>query len=266
MKKRISLLLALVFIFAMVAACADDPQEPPAEPGVDDIAPPEVDDEPELDLDYEPEADEPEDDDSEPELEPITPRGDAPAPGDVLDAKDFDSNENPVPLGQWVAVQVNNPALRDRDYVHVRIVGIISDQDEVQAALDAYEGNRDFTLTDEIARDVEWRIMEFELHFPEEWYAPDRGISSIPSLSFRARPLETTSFRVGTISFIGVGTSYSLEINRGAPNPHPGDTVLERRLFSIVNLYDEGEYTFQFTWYDGEIVAANAWELFFATN
>ena len=48
--------------------------------------------------------------------------------------------------------------------------------------------------------------------------------------------------------------------------PKPGDTVSEKSIFTILKNYDESEYVFHLTWYDGEIVTEKARELYFAVT
>lgn len=261
MKKCIALFLALALMFILVAACAEDAENEPGEVVVDPAAPIESE-EPETEPESEPETEtEPE---SEPELEaePAQPARDGDSDIDTLDARDFDSAENAVPLGQWVRFKTRNHVSDESEYIYIRIVSVSRNEAEVQAALDAYDGMWDLTLSEEMARDIEFGLLTYEVHVPSGFSANDWGVT-VPSINLRARSLDGGGFRLGGVSFIGVGSSYSMNINRGSDRPQPGDTITEQSLFSILIAFDESEYIFNFRWYDGEINTENARELYF---
>ena len=185
---------------------------------------------------------------------------------DAEDATPYNTKDNAVPLGKWVYIQNKNYTSGEYEPFYIRVTSVIRDQDEIQAALDAYEGNRDFSLSEDLARDIEYGIIEYEIYFSPDYEAREYGIT-VPSTSFSATPTETSGFRTpGGMSYIGVGGAYDLEYNGRNFNPHPGDTVQERSIFTVLKNYDESEYVLRVNWYDGEIVVENARELYFAAS
>ena len=183
---------------------------------------------------------------------------------DAEDATSYNTKENAVPLGKWVYYQEKNYTSGEYEPLYFRIVRVIRDEAEIQAEIDAYTGIMDFSLTENQARDIEYGILEYEIYFAPDYEAPDYGITA-PSVSLRAQALETTGFKTdGGMSYIGIGSSYSLNSGDSNNLPKPGDIMSQKRLFTILKNYDESEYVLATTWYDGEIVTEKARDLYFA--
>jgi hypothetical protein len=190
--------------------------------------------------------------------------------GDVdVDAKDanlYNTKENAAPLGQWVTFKSMNFVSDEYEPYYIRIVGVSRDQAEIQKAIDSYSGIMDFSLTDDQARDIEYGIVEYEIYYAPDYTASDNGII-IHSQSMSATALATTGFETdGGMTYIGVGTAYDLGLNGSSYKVKPGEIATQKSLFSILKNYDESEYVFEISWYDGEIVSENARELFLAAK
>ncbi len=179
------------------------------------------------------------------------------------DANLYNTKENPVPLGKWVCYQAPNYTSDTYEPFYVRIVGVSRDPAEVQAAIDAYDGIMDLTLTEDQARDIEFGIVKYEIYFAPDYSAAEYGIT-VPTMSWSALSKEGGFKTDGGMSYIGIGSAYSLGFSDSGDNPQPGDTVPGKSLFTILKNYDESEYLFSNTWYDGEIVSEKARELYFS--
>lgn len=180
------------------------------------------------------------------------------------DANLYNTKENPVPLGKWVCYQAPNYTSDTYEPFYVRIIGVSRDPAEVQAAIDAYDGIMDLTLTADQARDIEFGIVKYEIYFAPDYSAEKYGIT-VPTISWDASPKEGVGFKTdGGMSYIGIGSAYNLRLSDSGDNPQPGDTVPGKSLFTILKNYDESEYLFSTTWYDGEIVSEKARELYFS--
>lgn len=183
---------------------------------------------------------------------------------DAKDASEFNTKENAVPLGQWVYYTKENYTSKEFGPFYVRITGVNRDQKAVEAELEAYDGIMDFTLSEDQARDIEYGIVEYEIYFAPDYAASEYGIT-VPSVSWGASPLEGSGFKTdGGMSYIGVGSEYELSDSSSEGPVHPGSIVSAKGLFSILKNYDESEYVFEMTWYDGEIETENARDLYFA--
>jgi len=183
---------------------------------------------------------------------------------DAVDASPYNTKDNAVPLGQWVYYQDKNFESGEYEPFYLRIVRVSRDDTEIQRELDSYSGRRDFSLSEDQARDIEFGLVEYEIYFAPDYTAHERGILT-PSVRLSATPIATAGFRTaGGMSYIGVGSTYSLEIRKSDYRSQPGDILREKGLFTVLKNYDESEYVFSVPWYDGEIVAEKARDLYFA--
>jgi len=191
-------------------------------------------------------------------------------PGEMtIEAHDgnlFNEKDKAVPLGEWAFYWDKNFTSGEYEPFYVRIIRVSRDSAEIQAAMDAYSGIMDFTLTDEQAKDIEFGLLEYEVYYAPDYTTPSHGIS-LPRVSWSALPTETSGFRnADGVAFIGVGSVYGLNITPSNTRFKPGDTVTEKGLFTILKNYDESEYVFRISWYDGEIVAEKARQLYFTAS
>jgi len=274
MMKMLGILLSIALILVLFTACADttvdrsDTERPEQSSEISaetSDSPEVVTTPPTIESDVPTKETEESTDSQEPETA-VTNKPDSPAISDIeaVDANLYNTKDNAVPLGQWVYYQAKNFTSDEYEPYYVRIIRISRDQAEIQAAIDNYSGYRDFSLTEEQARDIEYRLIEYEIYFSPDYAASDYGIS-IPTLNWNATPIETAGFRTdGGMSYIGVGGTDSLNINGSSYHPQPGDTVKEKGLFSVLKNYDESEYVFHIGWYDGEIVTEKARDLYLA--
>ena len=185
---------------------------------------------------------------------------------DAEDATPYNTKDNAVPLGQWVYYQSKNFTSGEKEPFYIRIINVSRDEAEIQTAIDSFGGNRDFSLSEDQARDIEYGMVEYEIYFAPDYASPERGIS-IPSTSMSATPIETVGFKTaGGMSYIGVGRTYELQINGSSFRAQPGEIVREKSLFTVLKNYDESEYVFRISWYDGEIATENARDLFLAAK
>jgi hypothetical protein len=185
---------------------------------------------------------------------------------DAKDATPYNTKENPVPLGQWVYFQKENYASDKYEPYYLRVVGVSRDQAEVKAAIDAYRGIMDLSLTADQARDIEYGIVEYEVYFAPDYTADKNGIM-IPSLTWNATPIKTVMFETkGGMPYVGVGSEYEVDTHDSTFHPQHGDTVREKSLFTVLKNYNESEYVFEMRWYDGEIVDEKRHELYFALS
>ena len=202
---------------------------------------------------------------------PESTKTDKPADPVVLgieaeDATPYNTKDNAVPFGKWVYCQEKNYTSGEYGPFYIRIVRVSRDQAEVNAAIDSYSGIMDFSLTEDQARDIEYGIVEYEIYYEPDYAAPDFGIT-VQSVRLSATPINSVGFKTeGGMSYIGVGSAYSLNINGSNFHPHPGDTVREQSLFTVLKNYGESDYVFSKPWYDGEIVAEKQRDLFFAAG
>ncbi|MCL2253792.1 MAG: hypothetical protein FWC09_05040 [Lachnospiraceae bacterium] len=187
----------------------------------------------------------------------------------TIEAEDgniFNSKENPVPFGQWVFFQEKNFTSGEYEPFYVRIINVVNDSAAIEKAIEGYSGIMDLSLSEDQARDIEFRMFEYEVYFAPDYACSEYGITP-PTVRISANPTKTVSFQTeGGMSYIGVGSSYDLNINKGSDRPQPGDTITEKSVFTILKNYDEGEYVFRISWYDGEIVTEKARELYFASK
>lgn len=182
------------------------------------------------------------------------------------DANLYNTKENAVPLGQWVYYQNKNYTSGEYEPFYVRIIGVSRDEAEIQKALDSYDGIMDLSLSEDQARDIGYGIVEYEIYFDPNYAASEYGIT-IPNITWNASAIETVGFETdGGMSYIGIGGAYKLRINGSDFYAQPGGIVREKDIFTILKNYDESEYVFHTTWYDGEIEADKARELYFAVT
>jgi hypothetical protein len=135
---------------------------------------------------------------------------------------------------------------------YIRISHIERDQDKVQEAIDSYTGMFDLTLSEDQARDVEWGLIEYETYYPADYVANEWGTISVPSIRFDADPLGTPNFQTdGGQVYIGIGTVYDLRgLNSHPDGAAPGDTALQKCVFTVLKNYDESEYIIKYRWLD----------------
>lgn len=261
MKKLLGILLVLILMGSLLTACTgkDKPTEPATtvEPTETPAATEEPTTEPTKEVD-------------ETEEEP-TKAAESSADDsaklaiDAVDGNQYNTMENPVPFGQWVSFTEKNYYSEEYVPFYMRITKVSRDPAEVEAALASYDGYTDLTLSEDQARDMEFALVEYEYYYPPDYQADEYGINP-HTISFSADPKYTTGFETeGGMSYIGVGTKYSVD-PYSSENPKPGDTVPRKDVFTVLKNYDETEYVFQLTWYDGEIDSANARELYFAAT
>ncbi len=259
MKKTLCILITLLVMISLLSACSNRqviefPERPAAESPEESI---EESDEIEV-ASPQAEAEEPE------ESGTAKPEGPATLSIDAKDATPYNTKENAVPLGQWVYYQAKNYTSDEYEPFYVRILNVSRDQAEVQTAIDSYSGIMDLSLSEDQARDIEYGIIEYEIYFSPDYTASEYGIT-VPSIYWSANAIETTGFETdGGMSYIGVGNAYELSDDASNDRPKPGDTVRRKSLFTVLKNYDESEYLFHLTWYDGDIVAEKARELYFA--
>lgn len=181
------------------------------------------------------------------------------------DASIYNSEDNAVPLGQWVYYTNKNYASGEYEPLYIRITSVSRDQSDVQSMIESYDGNRDFTLTEEQARDIEYGIVEYEIYFAPDYTAPDYGIT-VPRISLDASPIGSKTFNTDDgMVYIGLGVSYGIDHN-SSDAAHPGDTISLKSVFSTLKNYDESEYLFKMNWYEGEIETENRRELYFSAQ
>jgi hypothetical protein len=262
MKKLLLVIMCITLCTVFMAACSSPAQPAPEPPVVSDPAP-ETEQEQELETETEPETEtEDEPDNDEGDTENVPERRPAPS-GDVIDALLFDTEENAAPLGQWVALELYNAVSREHEIAHIRFTRIIRDQTEVQRIIDGYTGNWDLSLDEQQARDIEWAVIEYEIHYPDDWTGADWGFTA-SSPSFNATPIGDTSFRLGNTAYIGVGSGLCL--GNMPSDLQPGDTVTLQAIFTVLIAYDDSEYVLMHRWYEGEIEVENARELYFSAR
>lgn len=253
MKKSIIFLLTLMLMVQLLTACSENAADKPAES-------------PEAQIETsEPQTPSPTKESIETTETEISEAA-SPAALDIEaeDATLYNEVENSVPLGKWVYYQNKNYTSGEYEPFYIRIISVSRDDDEIQKALDSYDGIMDFSLSEDQARDIEYGILEYEIYFSPDYASSEYGIT-IPSISWSASPIETVGFKTdGGMSYIGVGSAYELHINGSSYNAQPGEIVREKDIFTILKNYDESEYVFHLTWYDGEIVSEKARELYFS--
>lgn len=263
MKKPMRMLFALVLMCSLLTACSDrkkpEPPQATAEPTETPTATAEPTETPE----------ETKEETTTPKAEESTAANQAGGSGDVaidaVDANQYNTKENPVPLGQWVTFTYEN--MNTDEYVpfYMRITKVSRDPAEVEATLAAYDGYMDYSLTEDQARDIEFGLVEYEYYYAPDYEPTEYGSITPANISLNAKPISTNVFESEGVSFIGVGTMYNMNSTFDA-DIKPGDTCPRKGIFTVLKSYDESKYVFHYTWYEGKIDSANARDLYFATT
>ena len=200
-------------------------------------------------------------------------------PVDALDIKLFDSPENSVPIGQWVSIHIENVESNEFEPIYIRFVRVIRDQTEVQLAIDStpfpfhIEFDDYVKKINELASDVEFRILEVEVHFPQDfsayycccdYFVGNINFSELGDFShiramtrdgdfIRSEYEELITARSGP--FWGTGTLMRLYSDRlhnwlqVNDIISPGDTVIFPYLFHVLINFDECDYVFDFSFF-----------------
>ena len=266
MKKYLAVIVALLVLFSLLAACVGENNVEQTRSPAPSTEPSERP--PATTTSQTEETERPTDPD-EPETSETTSPGPNNGGGTDIgmiaeDATPYNTRDNAVPLGKWVYYTAKNYTSDEYEPFYFRIIGVSRDQDEVAEAIDNYTGIWDFSLSEDHARDIEYAILEYEVYFVPEYEASSYGIS-IPTINVSAYPIHSGSFKTeGGMTYIGVGSAYSLNINGSSHRVQPGETSREKAIFSILKNYDETEYVFRISWYDGEIVTEKSRELYLA--
>ncbi|MDR0964202.1 MAG: hypothetical protein LBM60_06275 [Clostridium sp.] len=182
----------------------------------------------------------------------------------ALDGNLYNTKENPVPLGQWAHFIDKNYTNDAYEPIYMRIVRVSRDPAEVAAAIEAYDGFYDLTLTEEQAIDIEFGYFEYEYYYAPDYTTDEYGIY-VSTETLYAEPIETSLFETDEgLSYFGVGSSYGLDYD--SDDVFPGDNVSFGKLFTILKNYDESEYVIEMSWYDGEIETENERVTYFALS
>ncbi len=161
-----------------------------------------------------------------------------------------------VPLGQWA--KTARYATEDETYhtIYVRITKVTTatdDADYVQSAIDLHnENSSEFSKIDtsslELPDDVELCVVDYEVSIPEEFPAPDYGLTE-PTISFSQSNIGGGGIPSadGTSTYIGLGSNTEDLTTKAEASYYPGNTYSFSSLFTMVKGY--GDYVFEFTSY-----------------
>ncbi|MCM1500949.1 MAG: hypothetical protein NC124_21025 [Clostridium sp.] len=146
--------------------------------------------------------------------------------------------EKPAKIGDWV--EAKKRSVQDKNYhtVYFRLTGVTAGA-EAQKIVDTYNaGSSAVKLTDLDKEDLEYRVVTYELFFPEDFPQADYGITDV-DLDFNICNLKDAGAIAG---YIGLSTVW--DISDTPETFHAGDTFHEgKAVFAMVK--GSSEYLFK---------------------
>lgn len=162
------------------------------------------------------------------------------------------SIENPAKIGEWV--EAKKRATQDKDYhtVYFRLTGVIAG-DEAKKIVDEYNsGSSIVEISDLEQEDLEYRIVTYEVYYPEDFPMSDYGIAAV-SLDLNLCNLKDSGSIAGYI-----GLSSVWDISDESDALHAGEIFKEgKAVFAMVK--GSSEYLFKYGYKDKEEDPARAY-------
>lgn len=149
------------------------------------------------------------------------------------------SLENPAKIGEWVAAKKR--ATQDKNYhtIYFRLTGVITG-DEAKKIVDEYNsGSSIVEVSDLEQEDLEYRIVTYEVYYPEDFPMSDHGIVAV-SLNLRLCNLKDSGPIAGYI-----GLSSVWDISDESDALHAGETFKEGRAV-LAMVKGSSEYLFKY--------------------
>ena len=146
----------------------------------------------------------------------------------------------PAALGQWIQSTAHSYDSDQEETVYWRIVDITSD---CQEDIDRYHGEKNhFYVFDPLEdEDLAYRIATYEVYYPEDFPAGDRGIFS-PDITLHARNPKGGGIKYKGVSYIGLGSCYEIAEKQEI---FAGDVYVGKVLYVMIN--DDVEYVFAYS-------------------
>lgn len=155
------------------------------------------------------------------------------------------SIENPAKIGEWV--EAKKRATQDKDYhtIYFRLTKVITG-DEAKKIVDEYNSRSSIVeISDLEQEDLEYRIVTYEVYYPEDFPMSDYGIAAV-SLDLNLCNLKDSGSIAGYI-----GLSSVWDISNESDALHAGETFKEgKAVFAMVK--GSSEYLFKYGYKDKE--------------
>lgn len=243
MKKLLS--MAMIFAVLMTsAACGNKVEDSIASDGGANIAEePSGADEP-SDAE-EPREEEPseEESDKESDKEDSKESSDVTTPGngsvDLSNVATATDALEPAEVGQWIESTTYSATTHQYETIYWRVVEVTSD---CQADIDRYNGeDHIYTFEPLENEDLAYRIVIYEVYFPEDYPAQEWGISS-PELSLWPKNPNGGGITYKGVTYIGLGGSYEVAEDQEI---FPGDVYTGKALYVMID--DDVDYVFEYS-------------------
>ncbi len=179
------------------------------------------------------------------------------ASGDLSDAYTADqtSETDPVPLGEWGEITSYSTESSDYHPVYLRITQITPESKDASYIENAFAEHNDLAEHDfqevhpeevDLPADVEWLVVDYEIHYPEDFPTGDYGISESSSSLTAVNPEGGgIPSQDGTSVYLALGTPESLYVDT-IETSQPGDTRTARNIYTMVTDYEDFIFKLQY--------------------
>lgn len=160
--------------------------------------------------------------------------------------------EKPAQIGEWV--EAKKRSVQDKNYhtVYFRLTGVIAGE-EAKKIVDEYNAAGNVVKVSDLEKeDLEYRVVTYEVYFPEDFPQADYGISDV-GLNLNLCNLKDSGAIAG---YIGLSTVW--DISDKPDTFHAGETFKEgRAVFAMVK--GSSEYLFKYGYKDENGTQANVY-------
>lgn len=157
----------------------------------------------------------------------------------------YSDPKNPAPLGEWIEAATYNPISKKQETIYWRIVSV--DQNG-QPSVDAYNSGRHVWELKTPKEDfIKYFEVTYEIKYPEDYPANERGISSSELSGLYAENPNGGGFEKDGTAYIGLGQCFDCTsdvMSKPAENPKPGDTETRKAVFTM--MADNPDYVFRY--------------------
>lgn len=155
---------------------------------------------------------------------------------------------SPAKIGDWVETKRYSSTDQDYHTVYLRITNIIKDSSDVDSIIEAYNNANHLNKLQKLKqKDLEYRIIKYEVMFPSNFPQTESGIT-FTDMSFHIRAVNGEDYFSSNESPVNLSAVYDISDIPDDDGLSPGDTFSDGTAVFIMQK-DSGNYLIENTYY-----------------